>query len=81
MSNKTTKQVVLNFQENKIIVTAAPPEIPEELVKQLKDPGIMVLPVGTYYQELIVITKKSGEVNKQVIIPVRFVPMVHEKEE
>jgi protein-L-isoaspartate(D-aspartate) O-methyltransferase len=66
---------------DKIIVTAAPPEIPEELVKQLKDPGIMVLPVGTYYQELIVITKKSGEVNKQVIIPVRFVPMVHEKEE
>ena len=41
----------------------------------------MVLPVGTYYQELIVITKKSGEVNKKIIIPVRFVPMVHEKEE
>ena len=66
---------------DKIIVTAAPPEIPSELINQLNDPGIMVLPVGTYSQELVVITKKGGDVNKEVIIPVRFVPMVHEKDE
>lgn len=66
---------------DKIIVTAAPPEIPSELINQLNDPGIMVLPVGTYSQELVVITKKGGNVNKEVIIPVRFVPMVHEKDE
>lgn len=66
---------------DKIIVTAAPPEIPSELINHLNDPGIMVLPVGTYSQELVVITKKGGNVNKEVIIPVRFVPMVHEKDE
>ena len=65
---------------DKIIVTAAPPEVPRELINQLRDPGIMVLPVGTYFQELVVITKKEGKVNKEVIIPVRFVPMVHEKD-
>ncbi|HIA35720.1 MAG TPA: protein-L-isoaspartate(D-aspartate) O-methyltransferase, partial [Flavobacteriales bacterium] len=52
---------------DKIIVTAAPPEIPSELINQLNDPGIMVLPVGTYSQELVVITKKGGNVNKEVI--------------
>ena len=58
-----------------IIVTAAPPEIPEPLVRQLKEGGRMVLPVGEGFQELVLVTKKAGKVCKQNLIPVRFVPM------
>ena len=63
---------------DRIIVTAAPPEVPPDLVVQLRPGGRMVIPVGDYFQELLVITKDAaGRVKKQSIIPVRFVPMVH----
>ena len=63
---------------DRIIVTAAPPQIPSALVDQLKPGGKMVLPVGSIWQQLVVITKtKSGEIIKKSVIPVRFVPMVH----
>ncbi len=63
---------------DRIIVTAAPPEIPQALVEQLRPGGIMVLPVGDYYQELKTLRKtESGKIKQQTIIPVRFVPMVH----
>jgi len=61
---------------DRIIITAAPVEIPKALVDQLKPDGIMVLPVGKYYQELIVVTKSKRGIKKESIIPVRFVPMV-----
>lgn len=64
-----------------IIVTASPPEIPQKLIEQLKIGGRLVIPVGNYWQELWVITKlNDGTLDKQSIIPVRFVPMVHPKE-
>lgn len=63
---------------DRIIVTAAPPKIPSALVDQLKPGGKMVLPVGSIWQQLVVLTKtKSGEISKKSVIPVRFVPMVH----
>ena len=66
---------------DKIIITAAPEEIPAELIRQLKDKGLMVLPVGgRYYQQLIVIEKDGDKLNKKNIIPVRFVPMIHSDE-
>ena len=64
---------------DKIIITAAPPEIPQELINQLNEGGKMVLPVGEDDQELIVLEKKEGDIYKSNIIPVRFVPMIHEK--
>jgi protein-L-isoaspartate(D-aspartate) O-methyltransferase len=63
-----------------IIVTAAPPEIPQELVSQLKEGGRMVIPVGQDYQSLQVVEKEKGKVKVRNIIPVRFVPMVESKE-
>lgn len=63
-----------------IIVTAAPPEIPQELVKQLKINGKMVIPVGSFFQELLLIEKTHDGIKKESITPVRFVPMVHPKE-
>ena len=65
---------------DKIILTAAPVEIPSELINQLKDGGLMVLPVGEKNnQELIVLRKKGNKLIKEDIIPVRFVPMIHMK--
>jgi len=62
---------------DKILVTAAPPEIPKALLGQLKRGGRLVIPVGTVDQELMLITKdKDGKIQKEQIIPVRFVPMV-----
>ena len=60
-----------------IIVTAAPETVPEALIEQLAPGGIMVIPVGTNYQELLVIRKTEQGITKQSVIAVRFVPMVH----
>ncbi len=62
---------------DRIIITAAPPQIPEKLVEQLAVGGRMVLPVGSHFQELILITKTKKGIHRKSIIPVRFVPMVH----
>jgi len=63
-----------------IIVTAAPDKVPQILIDQIKIDGRLVLPVGTYFQKLKVITKmKDGNIGEKNIISVRFVPMVHSK--
>lgn len=63
---------------DKIIVTAAPEEVPKALKEQLKPGGKMVLPVGDRYQLLKVIRKTAkGKINEETITGVRFVPMIH----
>lgn len=62
---------------NKIILTAAPKKIAEELKEQLTDKGILLAPVGEYTQKLIKLTKngdKFTEVEKGDFI---FVPLVN----
>jgi protein-L-isoaspartate(D-aspartate) O-methyltransferase len=61
-----------------IIVTAAPDHIPKPLIEQLKEGGRMVVPVGSYAQELKKIVKRSGKMETTNIIPVVFVPMTGE---
>jgi protein-L-isoaspartate(D-aspartate) O-methyltransferase len=66
---------------DRIILTAAPPEIPQVLVDQLRRGGRMVAPVGghPFTQELVVVEKTaSGEIRRRVVAPVAFVPMVSE---
>lgn len=63
---------------DKIIVTAAPPEVPQALVDQLAEGGRMVLPVGDFWQELILITRQNGKIKREKITDVRFVPMVND---
>ncbi len=58
-----------------IIVTAAPPNIPPPLLEQLKIGGVMVLPVGEYVQELVVVQKSDEGISMRNVLPVRFVPM------
>lgn len=59
-----------------IIVTAAPPSIPQELKGQLKVGGRMIVPVGQFYQELYLIERSEDGYTQESILPVRFVPMV-----
>jgi protein-L-isoaspartate(D-aspartate) O-methyltransferase len=61
-----------------IIVTCAPPEVPQPLVEQLADGGRMVVPVGTSWQELLLIEKKDSTITETSVLPVRFVPMIGE---
>lgn len=64
-----------------ILVTAAPPEVPEPLERQLKMGGRLVIPVGDLYQELRVLEKTDEGVTQQNITPVRFVPMTGKAQE
>jgi protein-L-isoaspartate(D-aspartate) O-methyltransferase len=65
-----------------IIVTAAPDHVPQPLINQLKKGGRMILPVGEYYQELVLITKNDqGQIKREAVTPVRFVPMTGEAED
>ena len=61
-----------------IIVTAAPPNIPERLIGQLKEGGKMIIPVGEVnsVQFLKLIVKKDNRIIEKDLLPVRFVPMV-----
>ncbi len=60
-----------------IILTAAPPSIPQSLIDQLAEGGILVAPVGDYAQELVTLTKRNGNVTRKTVTYVRFVPMIH----
>jgi protein-L-isoaspartate(D-aspartate) O-methyltransferase len=61
-----------------IIVTAAAEEIPQNLVAQLPENGVMVLPLGPHHgpQRLVKITKTSEGLKQQDLIGVRFVPLL-----
>lgn len=64
-----------------IIVAAASDHIPEPLIEQLAPGGRMVLPVGKYFQSLILVEKDlEGDVHRQKVAPVAFVPMTGEAE-
>ena len=63
-----------------VIVTAAPPEIPEPLKNQLREGGRMVIPVSNDMQELLLLTKRKDGFDEERIAPVRFVPMTGEAE-
>ncbi len=61
---------------DRIILTAAPPQIPRALVRQLVGGGIIVAPVGETAQDLVRWTKGPGGLTKETLGAVRFVPMV-----
>lgn len=64
-----------------IIVTCAPENVPPPLVSQLKDGGRMIIPVGPAgNQQLILLRKRGAQLERQAVLPVRFVPMTGEAE-
>ncbi|MCD8475777.1 MAG: protein-L-isoaspartate(D-aspartate) O-methyltransferase [Shewanella sp.] len=59
-----------------IVVTAAAAEIPEALLQQLTDGGVLVVPVGEDNQQLLRIVREGDKYSSNVIEAVRFVPLV-----
>jgi len=67
---------------DKIIVTCSPEEVPQPLVEQLAEGGRMIIPVGTRYdQTLVLLTKREGKLVQEALVPSLFVPMTGEAEE
>jgi len=63
---------------DRIIVTAAPEDVPQPLLDQLSDSGRMIIPIGSMSQELVIFQKEKSKVTRYSTIPVRFVPMTGE---
>jgi protein-L-isoaspartate(D-aspartate) O-methyltransferase len=61
---------------DKIIVTCSPADVPVPLRDQLKEGGLMVIPVGERYQQMLyLMRKKDGKLEKEALMPTLFVPM------
>jgi len=65
---------------DKIILTAAPKQMPEEIKKQLGDGGILLAPVGEYMQKLIKITRKKDKFTETEKGDFIFVPLVNKSQ-
>ncbi len=59
-----------------IMVTAAPVAVPEALRQQLKVSGRMIVPVGSAFQELVLVTREKKKFKEKKLLPVRFVPLI-----
>ena len=64
-----------------IVVTAASEHIPPSLIRQLKEGGKMVIPVGSPFlvQTLMLVEKKEGKIATSSLMPVRFVPFTRSR--
>lgn len=64
---------------NRIIITAGTPKIPEPLMEQLSDEGIMIAPVGDRFsQQIIKVLKSKNKVFESLHTPCVFVPLIGE---
>jgi protein-L-isoaspartate(D-aspartate) O-methyltransferase len=63
---------------DRIVVTAATETLPQALLDQLVDGGVMILPFGSHEgsQHIIKLTKSQTGTRRETLIPVRFVPML-----
>jgi protein-L-isoaspartate(D-aspartate) O-methyltransferase len=67
---------------DKIIVTCSPEKVPQPLVDQLADGGLMVVPVGERYQQTLYLYRKRGEkLESEALLPTLFVPMTGKAED
>lgn len=63
-----------------ILVTAAAPHVPSPLLAQLRVGGRLVIPVGTFSQDIWIITRTAEDFHRSRVLPVAFVPMKGEVE-
>lgn len=61
---------------DRIYVTCAAPDIPKPLIDQLKDPGLLLIPVGRYYCDLMLLRKENGKISTKNLGGCAFVPLV-----
>lgn len=81
-SNVTTKigDGFLGWQEHapfdRIIVTCSPEDVPQPLIDQLAEGGMMIIPVGERYQQTLYLMRKTdGKLEREALRPTLFVPM------
>ena len=83
---KDYKNVVVELKDgtevskkfDRIILTAASNKIPESLIKALKDPGVLVAPIGpTGHQSMVRLTKEKNKTRKESFGSFVFVPLKH----
>ncbi len=61
---------------DKIIVTCSPEKVPDPLVEQLVEGGLMIVPVGERYQQMLFLMRKvDGKLEREALQPTLFVPM------
>ena len=67
---------------DKIIVTCSPEKVPQSLIDQLKEGGMLLIPLGERYQQVFhLFQKEKGELKHKRLIPTLFVPMTGRSEE
>ena len=64
-----------------IVVAAAPDHVPPALVEQLAVGARLVIPVGRFTQEILIVTRTAGGSTTEAVLPVRFVPMTGEAQQ
>ena len=61
---------------DKVIVTCSPEDVPQPLIDQLRDGGLMIIPKGERYQQSFYLLKKEdGKLKEEKLVPTLFVPM------
>jgi protein-L-isoaspartate(D-aspartate) O-methyltransferase len=60
---------------DRIMVTAGAPKIPQPLIDQLKDGGIIIAPVGKMFQQMMKVTKHGNDLHTENLGSFRFVPL------
>ncbi|MCP4173745.1 MAG: protein-L-isoaspartate(D-aspartate) O-methyltransferase [Fuerstiella sp.] len=67
---------------DKVIVTCSPESVPQPLIDQLRDGGMMIIPKGQRYQQsFYLLRKEGGELKEQKLVPTLFVPMTGASEQ
>ncbi|WP_425398529.1 protein-L-isoaspartate(D-aspartate) O-methyltransferase [Aeoliella sp.] len=67
---------------DKIIVTCSPEKVPQPLIDQLADDGLMIIPVGERYQQnFYLFRKRDGELESEALRATLFVPMTGKAED
>lgn len=67
-----------DIQFDRIIVAAAAEKLPDALKAQLSSNGLCVIPEGRFTQELVLYGNYESELNREVLMPVRFVPLINQ---
>ena len=64
-----------------IMVTAAPDHVPQPLLDQLAVGGRLIVPVGSWDQNLVLLERTETGLERREVLPVRFVPMTGEAQD
>ncbi|MBX3422989.1 MAG: protein-L-isoaspartate(D-aspartate) O-methyltransferase [Pirellulaceae bacterium] len=66
---------------DRIIVTCSPEDVPQPLADQLAEGGLMIIPVGERYQQMLcMMRKRDGKLQREALRPTLFVPMTGQAE-